>query len=207
MALVVAYRFLRDPEEPAPGGGRDGEEAGAPAAGRARAPARPVRLPRRPPRWAGARVHHSPGRAVGRPLRADRLLVGGGRRSGADAGRPTTYDVAHDLQADWLTDVAKVLTTLGSGWVTIPIAVLAAIALAAWRRWMEFWALVIGMTLTVALVPEIKGWTDRPRPRTRSSLSVARPFPAGTPPRRPVYTWLAVTLALRVVRGSRAGAW
>ena len=83
---------------------------------------------------------------------------------GPTPGDQTAYDMAHDLQADWLTDVAKVLTTLGSGWVTIPIAVLAAIALAAWRRWMEFWALVIGMTLTVALVPEIKGWTDRPRP-------------------------------------------
>jgi membrane protein DedA with SNARE-associated domain/membrane-associated phospholipid phosphatase len=120
---------------------------------------------------------------------------------GPTPGDQTAYDMAHDLQADWLTDVAKVLTTLGSGWVTIPITVLAAIALAAWRRWMEFWALVIGMTLTVALVPEIKGWTDRPRPPDPVISVGGSAFPSGHAAQATVYTWLAVTLALRVVPG------
>jgi membrane protein DedA with SNARE-associated domain len=120
---------------------------------------------------------------------------------GPTPGDQTAYDMAHDLQADWLTDVAKVLTTLGSGWVTIPIAVLAAIALAAWRRWMEFWALVIGMTLTVALVPEIKELTDRPRPPDPLISVGGSGFPSGHAAHGTVYTWLAVTLALRVVPG------
>jgi membrane protein DedA with SNARE-associated domain len=120
---------------------------------------------------------------------------------GPTPGDQTTYDMAHDLQADWLTDVAKVLTTLGSGWVTIPIAVLAAIVLAVRRHWMEFLALVIGMTLTFALVPEIKGLTDRPRPPDPLISVGGSAFPSGHAAHATVYTWLAVTLALRVVPG------
>jgi membrane protein DedA with SNARE-associated domain len=120
---------------------------------------------------------------------------------GPTPGDRTALNLSHDLQTAWLVDVAKVLTHLGSGWVTIPIAVLAAIALAAWRRWMEFWALVIGMTLTVALVPEIKGLTDRPRPPDPLISVGGSAFPSGHAAQATVYTWLAVTLALRVVPG------
>jgi membrane-associated phospholipid phosphatase len=120
---------------------------------------------------------------------------------GPTPGDQTAYDVAHDLQAAWLTDVAKVVTQLGSGWVTIPLAVLAAIVLAVRRHWMEFWALVIGMTLTVALVPEIKGLTDRPRPPDPLISVGGSAFPSGHAAHATLYTWLAVTLALRVVPG------
>jgi membrane protein DedA with SNARE-associated domain/membrane-associated phospholipid phosphatase len=120
---------------------------------------------------------------------------------GPTPGDRTALNLSHDLQTAWLVDVAKVVTQLGSGWVTIPIAVLAAIALAAWRRWMEFWALVIGMTLTVALVPEIKGLTDRPRPPDPLISVGGSAFPSGHAAQATVYTWLAVTLALRVVPG------
>lgn len=120
---------------------------------------------------------------------------------GPTPGDQTAYNIAHDLQAAWLTDVAKVVTQLGSGWVTIPLAVLAAIVLAVRRHWMEFWALVIGMTLTVALVPEIKGLTDRPRPPDPLISVGGSAFPSGHAAHATLYTWLAVTLALRVVPG------
>jgi undecaprenyl-diphosphatase len=120
---------------------------------------------------------------------------------GPTPGDRTALDVSHDLQANWLTDVAKAVTQLGSGWVTIPLAVAVAIALAAWRRWMEFWVLVIGMTLTVALVPEIKGLTDRPRPPDPLISVGGSAFPSGHAAHATLYTWLAVTLALRLVPG------
>jgi undecaprenyl-diphosphatase len=120
---------------------------------------------------------------------------------GPTPGDQTAWDVAHDLQAGWLTDVAKGITVLGSGWVTYPLAAIAAVVLAARRKWMEFWALAIGMTLTSALVPEIKTWTDRPRPPDPLISVGGSAFPSGHAAQATLYTWLAVTFALRVVPG------
>jgi membrane protein DedA with SNARE-associated domain/membrane-associated phospholipid phosphatase len=120
---------------------------------------------------------------------------------GPTPGDQMAWDVAHDLEANWLTDVAKGITTLGSGWVTYPLATLAGIVLAVRRRWTEFWALLIGTVLIAVLVPEIKGWTDRPRPPD-SVISVGNSaFPSGHATQGTLYAWLAVTLALRVVPG------
>jgi membrane-associated phospholipid phosphatase len=127
------------------------------------------------------------------------MVIGGD--PGPTPGDQTALDVADDLQADWLVNVAKAITTLGSGWVTIPLAVLAAIALAAWRRWMEFWVLVIGFTLTVALVPEIKTLTDRPRPAGELVSVGGSAFPSGHAAHATLYAWLAITAALRLVPG------
>ena len=87
------------------------------------------------------------------------------------------------------------LTWLGSGWVVYPLGVLTAIALAVRRYWMEFWALVVGLALIAFFVPEIKVWTDRPRPPDRL-ISVHSPaFPSGHAAQSTFYVWLAVTLA------------
>ncbi len=120
---------------------------------------------------------------------------------GPTPGDRTVWDVSHDLQAAWLTDVAKVVTQLGSGWVTIPLALLAAIVLVVWRRWTEFSVLVIGFTAIVLLVPEIKTWTDRPRPPDPLISVSGSAFPSGHAAKATLYTWLGVTLALRVVPG------
>jgi membrane-associated phospholipid phosphatase len=79
--------------------------------------------------------------------------------------------------------------------------VLAAIALAAWRRWTEFWVLVVGMTLIILLVHGIKAWTDRPRPSDPLVTSSGSAFPSGHAAYATLYVWLAVTVALRLVPG------
>ena len=126
-------------------------------------------------------------------------VVGGD--PGPTPGDQTALDVSGDLQAGWLTDVAKGLTALGSGAVTIPLAVVASIVLIARGRWMEFWALAIGFTLTVLLVPEIKGFTDRPRPPHPLVSTEGTAFPSGHAAQATLYSWLAITFALRVVPG------
>jgi membrane protein DedA with SNARE-associated domain/membrane-associated phospholipid phosphatase len=118
---------------------------------------------------------------------------------GPTGGDRTALDVANDLSASWLDDAAKAFTRLGSGWVTWPLAALAAIALAVRRRWMEFWALVVGMTLTVLLANEIKVWTDRPRPPDPVVTVHGSAFPSGHAAYSTLYVWLAVTAALRIV--------
>ncbi len=120
---------------------------------------------------------------------------------GPTGGDRTALDVANDLSASWLDDAAKAFTRLGSGWVTWPLAALAAIALAVRRRWMEFWALVVGMTLTVLLANEIKVWTDRPRPPDPVVTVHGSAFPSGHAAYSTLYVWLAVTAALRIVPG------
>jgi membrane protein DedA with SNARE-associated domain/membrane-associated phospholipid phosphatase len=120
---------------------------------------------------------------------------------GPTPGDETAWNVAHDLQAGWLTDVAKAVTFLGSGWVTYPLAAIAAVVLAVRRKWMEFWALSVGFILTAALVPEIKAWTDRPRPPDPLISVDGSAFPSGHAAQATLYTWLAITFALRVVPG------
>jgi membrane protein DedA with SNARE-associated domain/membrane-associated phospholipid phosphatase len=120
---------------------------------------------------------------------------------GPTPGDRTALDVAQDLQANWLTDLAKVVTALGSGWVTYPLAALAGVFLAVRGRWMEFWALAVGTIMIAVLPPEIKVWTDRPRP-TDPLVSVGgSSFPSGHAAQATLYTWLAVTFGLRVVPG------
>jgi membrane protein DedA with SNARE-associated domain/membrane-associated phospholipid phosphatase len=120
---------------------------------------------------------------------------------GPTPGDETALDVAKDLQAGWLTDLAKAVTVLGSGWVTIPIAVVAGVALALRRRWMEVWALAIGFGLTFLLVPEIKDLTDRPRPPDPLVSVSGLAYPSGHAAHATLYTWLAITFAMRVVPG------
>jgi membrane-associated phospholipid phosphatase len=82
-----------------------------------------------------------------------------------------------------------------------PIAALAAIALAASRRWLEFWVLVAGMAMTILLVHGIKTWTDRPRPPDPLVSTHSWAFPSGHAAYSTLYVWLAVTVALRLVPG------
>ena len=148
VGLFLAFRFLRDPENRGKlAAEMEKRRALRPAAGAGTAAAPAVRLPRPPPDAGRARprADHPARRALGRALRADRLLVGGlGRSRARRPGTRPRCDVAHDLQAGWLTNAAKGFTDLGSGWVTWPLAALVAVALAAARRWMEFWVLVVG---------------------------------------------------------------
>jgi membrane protein DedA with SNARE-associated domain/membrane-associated phospholipid phosphatase len=120
---------------------------------------------------------------------------------GPTPGDHTAYDFAQDLQTNWLTHVEKAITQLGSGWVTYPLATLAAIVLAVRRRWMEFWALVVGTALIAVFVPDIKAWTHRPRPPDPITPAGGFAFPSGHSAQGTLYTWLAITLALRVVPG------
>jgi membrane protein DedA with SNARE-associated domain/membrane-associated phospholipid phosphatase len=120
---------------------------------------------------------------------------------GPTAGDRAALDLADDIRIAWLNDVAKVFTNLGSGAVTWPLAALAALWLAIRRRWMEFWALVVGMVLIIVLVDQIKMWTDRPRPPDPIISTSGSAFPSGHAAYATLYSWLAITLALRVVPG------
>jgi membrane protein DedA with SNARE-associated domain/membrane-associated phospholipid phosphatase len=116
-------------------------------------------------------------------------------------GDEKALDVARDLQAGWLIDIAKAVTELGSGKVTWPIAGLVALLLAIRRRWMEASALVVGMVLIILLVHGIKDWTDRHRPPDPLTSTSGSAFPSGHAAYSTIYVWIAIVLAFRVVPG------
>jgi undecaprenyl-diphosphatase len=126
-------------------------------------------------------------------------VVGGD--PGPTPGDQMAHDVAQDLQVSWLVHVAKVVTWLGSGWLVYPLGVASAIFLAVRRYWMEFWALVVGLALIAFFVPEIKTWTDRPRPPDPLVHAGGSAFPSGHAAQSTFYSWLAITLALRIAPG------
>ena len=131
-------------------------------------------------------------------------VVGGD--PGPTPGDHTAYDVAADLQVNWIVNVAKAITILGSGWVVYPLAFLVALPLAMRRYWVEFWALVVGMALMAFLIPEIKDWTHRPRPPDPLTHASGWAFPSGHAAHSTLYTWLAITLAVRVVPEIKRGS-
>jgi membrane protein DedA with SNARE-associated domain/membrane-associated phospholipid phosphatase len=116
-------------------------------------------------------------------------------------GDRAAVDFCNDIRAAWLNDAARVVTDLGAGWITFPLAALAAVALGLRRRWMELWALAAGMILIVLLTHGIKSWTERPRPPDHLVSASGYSFPSGHAAYSTLYAWLACTIAIRLVPG------
>jgi membrane protein DedA with SNARE-associated domain/membrane-associated phospholipid phosphatase len=129
-----------------------------------------------------------------------------GREPGPTPGDMTAMEVAENLRAGWLTDLAKIVTFLGSGAFTWGLTIVCAAALAARRRWTEFGVLLAGMTLTSIGFHEIKAAVDRPRPEDALVGYSGSSFPSGHAAQSVLYVWLAVTIVLRLRPGMARGA-
>jgi undecaprenyl-diphosphatase len=115
--------------------------------------------------------------------------------TGADT---TAFDIAEDLSAGWLEEIAKVVTVLGSFWVAGAVAAVASVVLARERRWLELAVLLVGMVTIVVMNDAIKGWVDRPRPPDGLVETSSPSFPSGHAAYATIYTWLATTVAFRL---------
>jgi len=124
---------------------------------------------------------------------------------GPTPGDQTALDIAHDLQAAWLVDVAKVVTALGSTPVIAPILAIATLLLVSQRRWIEATVLVVAAVIIYVGVAELKGLTDRPRPPGGLTDTSGSGFPSGHAAHSVLYPWLAVTLAIRLRPGMVGG--
>lgn len=125
---------------------------------------------------------------------------------GPTSGDETALEVARDIETGWLTDVAEVLTTLGSGYVAFPIAGLAGLLLLWKRRWAELAVLVLGGALIVALGDALKDAIGRPRPPDPLRFAEGSAFPSRHAAFATVYAWLAATIVLRLDRVARRAA-
>ena len=118
---------------------------------------------------------------------------------GPTPGDTTAYDISKSIEAGWLTSIAKALTILGSLEVTLALALIAGIALLAMGHRIEFIVLAVGIAVSFLLVPEIKDWVQRPRPPDPLTEFRGWSFPSGHATHSVIYTWLAVTVAFRLV--------
>jgi hypothetical protein len=80
---------------------------------------------------------------------------------GPTPGDEAAFEVAADLEATWLTDVSKVVTAFGSPTVTLALAALVAIGLAARRHWQEVVVLAVAVAIAHVAVPALKDAIDR----------------------------------------------
>ena len=210
VATVVVTRFLRRPEN------------------RRRLVAEMERRPALRPLLAAARWVAPPARFVwarvtpGRPLGLEFTtllailavslyvviayteIVSG--NPGPTAGDRTALDAADQLQASWLTDAAKAVGTLGTTAVTLPLAAVAAVALAVRRRWTEAAVLVAAVAIIYIGIGELKGATDRPRPPDPLASASGSAFPSGHAAHAMIFPWLALTLIVRLRPGMAGGS-
>jgi undecaprenyl-diphosphatase len=128
-----------------------------------------------------------------------------GENPGPTPGDRTAAEIVERLQAGWLTDVAKVITSLGSLAVVLPLALVCAALLAAGRRWAELGVLVAGLTLTILGAHEIKDAVDRPRPGGGLVDASGSSFPSAHAAYSIFYVWLGVTIVLRLRPGMARG--
>jgi membrane protein DedA with SNARE-associated domain/membrane-associated phospholipid phosphatase len=116
----------------------------------------------------------------------------------------TTLDVADNLRAGWLTDIAKGVTVLGSSAVTVPIAGIAVILLGLRRRWGDAAVLVAALVIAHMAVPLLKDAIDRPRPPDPLVDASGSAYPSGHATYAVLYVWLALIVTVRA-RPGRAG--
>jgi len=111
------------------------------------------------------------------------------------------FELAGELRTEWLVDLARAVTVLGSGTATIAVAIAAAVMLAMRRSWPELGVLVAAVVLTHAAVPVLKEVLERPRPAGALIDASGLSFPSGHAANSVIYAWLALTIALRVRPG------
>jgi len=121
--------------------------------------------------------------------------------AGPTPGDETAIEVVEWLQTGFLTSLAKIVTFFGAGGLTWALVVVGAALLAWRRRWVEFWVLLVGMTITQIGIWELKDAIDRPRPPEPLASSSGSSFPSGHAAHSVIYLWLAVTIVLRLRPG------
>ena len=124
-----------------------------------------------------------------------------GDSPGPTPGDRTSANLAEDLRAGWLTDVAKVVTALGSNFAIGVVTIATAAWLGFGRHRTELVVLIVGV-IAILLAPTlIKDLVERPRPEGGLVNAPGFAYPSGHAAHSVVYAWIALTIALRLRPG------
>ena len=111
-------------------------------------------------------------------------------------------ELAEDLRAPWLDDVARVITTFGLIAIVGSAVILGAIVLTRRRHLARAGALVLGAALAWVGVWVTKGVVDRPRPPKPLVNVAGQSYPSAHSAN--AVGWLALAIALGALIGPRA---
>ncbi len=114
------------------------------------------------------------------------------------AGDLRAFDITDALRSGWLDDFSKVFTWLGSSALLAPLVAITATVLAVNRRWADFAVLLLASISIVVAVDLFKDEIARPRPEGGLVSVSSYSFPSGHAAYSVFYTWLAVTVAVRI---------
>ena len=104
------------------------------------------------------------------------------------------FSIAAQLQSEWLTTLAKIVTQLGAFYVVAPIA-LVATGFCVWRRHVpEALVICFSLIITLVFVHLIKAWTDVPRPSGALIATEGSSYPSGHTAYAITYITIAVSL-------------
>ncbi len=124
---------------------------------------------------------------------------------GPTPGDQAALDVAANLQAAWLTDIAKVVTALGSVTAVVIVGAISAVVLAIHRRWFDVAALIVALAICFTVVPNLKEVLDRPRPDGALVAVEGDAYPSGHATYAVIYVWLALIVTVRLRPGKAGG--
>jgi undecaprenyl-diphosphatase len=117
---------------------------------------------------------------------------------GPTPGDRTAFDIADAVRSAWLDDFMKVFTWLGSSAVLLPLIAITGAVLAARRRWTELTVLALSTLFVWVGVDIAKEAVARPRPEGGLVGFSSFAYPSGHAAHSVFYTWLAVTVAVRI---------
>lgn len=117
---------------------------------------------------------------------------------GPTPGDLKAFDVAEAMRSEWLTEAMKIFTWLGSTAFLAPVVAITLAVLAVNRRWSDFTVLLLASITIVIGVDYFKELIARPRPEGGLVNVSSYSFPSGHAAYSVFYTWLAVTIAVRI---------
>ncbi len=129
-----------------------------------------------------------------------------GNEPGPTPGDAQAADVVDSLRTGSLTDFTKVFTWLGSTPVTLLVALVAGGVLLTRRRYAEAAVLVGALVICHVAVPVLKELVDRPRPAGSLIDTSGQSYPSGHAAYAVIYTWLVLTVAVRLRPGWTYGS-
>ena len=115
------------------------------------------------------------------------------------------FDFVDEITVGWLTDLAKIVTALGS----TPAILLASLAAGIWlgyrRHWLELAILLTGVLAVIVGTNVFKDIVDRPRPAGGLVDAGGSSYPSGHASHAIVYVWIALVISVRTRAGFSRG--
>jgi len=84
-----------------------------------------------------------------------------------------------DHRSGFATDLAKLLSVIGSSWVSFPVRLGVTVLLVVQRKWTQLAAFIVAIAASEVAIGTLKDFIDRPRPPASLVVTTGMSFPSG----------------------------